>query len=1068
MIKVFRNHVCLCTVTTAILSFLQIGTGGGASSGEGRNGPYTITVTPLFSKYFSNSPYIISRFVREETFGHNILRGSNKILEGESGEREASGLGSEKLSLNKGAGVLSGRTDYHSLSEDRGDNGYAYIRYDKLRRKLILYDGGLYYMCDGCGMHTINEGSDGIYEITNKNVSRYLSNSTAVIVKGTDTKVLGKNITVSSQVPGRIFQYGVSVTEKGNVVLKSLSIKNTKVALHTSDGIIKVDGGTIGDSHRGIEAINNSVVILKDTKIETSNGKASLLSYDRSEVSMAGGLVDFTNSHGVSSTLGGKINLNYVKITGNGKEKNSNNYAVLHTDLGGPINLDGVTINAMNVHGVLSENTVRTSNSIPLPGNLSDNIDVTEVNIKSSSVTVEGERSYGIYFRGETPGEEFGNIGKLEEEKTLPRLEAINLRQTMFSAPDSVALYSTDSTYGVVNLTQSTLSGRSLLRAERGALVIILASASTLKGSTYVDKTSIAEIYLSNGSIWVLKQQKQREQREPNVADDSFVSFVSLINDSSINFKRLKSAPTYDYQTLRIGKGTGIVYKAQDGAHIYLNTYLNEGGDHEKQKTDRVLIHGDVSGKTTVYVRSMPGSPGGYTGIGGNNQGISLIQVSGTAGKDSFQLDGGYVTVGHSPYQYTLYAYGPESDLGKAHPSQRLVEGSGKFWDFRLENRYVTPEPEPGPRPEPEPGPRPEPEPGPRPEPEPGPHPEPEPSPPPGPFPEPTPPPRPDPGVKAVVPQVPTYLLLPNALFHSGLMHVGNQAKRLEALRTVSGGFLQSEEKPAFFVRGYGGDYRYTSNLSVLEYGYGGELGYNAVEAGVLLKTIEGEYSNTSFGVIGTYERLSLQPLEVEQSQKSAFDKWSVTAYGGLQCDTDFYLDGFLSYGLFKGDVVTLARGKTATLKGKPFSASVTAGKAFMVGEEGFVLDPQVQAIYQHIQFDKARDIDDFEIELGKLDQWTMRVGGRLTKTLAATDEARVVSLYGKLHLAHSFGKKQSVHFEDAFQLGAFGSSVETGLGFNARLSSNFTLHGDLSYQQRLTKAGFSGTSFSGGMRYQF
>ncbi|WP_375672698.1 autotransporter outer membrane beta-barrel domain-containing protein, partial [Bartonella sp. AA16SXTY] len=96
-------------------------------------------------------------------------------------------------------------------------------------------------------------------------------------------------------------------------------------------------------------------------------------------------------------------------------------------------------------------------------------------------------------------------------------------------------------------------------------------------------------------------------------------------------------------------------------------TYLNAGGELNKQKTDRVLIHGDVSGKTTVYVRSMPGSPGGYTGIGGNNQGISLIQVSGTAGKDSFQLDGGYVTVGHSPYQYTLYAYGPESDLGEAH-----------------------------------------------------------------------------------------------------------------------------------------------------------------------------------------------------------------------------------------------------------------------------------------------------------------------------------------------------------------------------------------------------------------
>lgn len=271
-----------------------------------------------------------------------------------------------------------------------------------------------------------------------------------------------------------------------------------------------------------------------------------------------------------------------------------------------------------------------------------------------------------------------------------------------------------------------------------------------------------------------------------------------------------------------------------------MNTYLNEGGSHGNQKTDRVLIHGDVEGTTTVHVRSMPGSPGGYTGNGGNNQGISIIQVSGMANQNSFQLDGGYVTAQHLPYQYMLYAYGPESDLGEAYPDQRLVKGDGKFWDFRLENRYIKPSPEP----RPEPGPRP------------------------GPSPEPTPPPRPDSGVKAVVPQVPTYLLLPNALFHTGLMHVGNQGKRLEALRIASGGLLKSDENPAFFVGGYGGSHRYVSNLSALEYGYGGELDYNAIEAGILLKTIEGESSSTSFGVIGTYERLSLQPLDVEQSQK--------------------------------------------------------------------------------------------------------------------------------------------------------------------------------------------------------
>ncbi|MGF7158174.1 hypothetical protein GGR09_001557, partial [Bartonella heixiaziensis] len=37
-----------------------------------------------------------------------------------------------------------------------------------------------------------------------------------------------------------------------------------------------------------------------------------------------------------------------------------------------------------------------------------------------------------------------------------------------------------------------------------------------------------------------------------------------------------------------------------------------------------------------------------------------------------------------------------------------------------------------------------------------------------------------------------------------------------------------------------------------------------------------------------------------------------------------------------------------------------------------------------------------------------------------------------------------------------------------AQLSSKFALHGDVTYQHKLTKAGFSGVSFSGGLRYHF
>ncbi len=139
-----------------------------------------------------------------------------------------------------------------------------------------------------------------------------------------------------------------------------------------------------------------------------------------------------------------------------------------------------------------------------------------------------------------------------------------------------------------------------------------------------------------------------------------------------------------------------------------------------------------------------------------------------------------------------------------------------------------------------------------------------------------------------------------------------------------------------------------------------------------------------------------------------------------------------------------------------------------MTGYEGLVFDPQIQIVYQNLLFDKASDVDGFDIEIGKLNQWVMRAGGRLSKTLPASQTGNIVSFSGKLHLAHSFAGKQFVHFGDKFQLGAFGSLLEAGIGFNAQLSSNFALHGDVTYQHKISKAGFSGTRFAGGLRYRF
>ncbi|CAK02073.1 autotransporter outer membrane beta-barrel domain-containing protein [Bartonella tribocorum] len=1062
MIKVFRNHVCLCACTTAILSLLQNGREVYAATQEEEGKPYVIKVIPVVSA--NSSPQ---------------LSGSNKHklpLKGESGGNYSPSM----INIGNNDEGISGGDDYRVLSGKEGEKrhqnggkGYEKNIDNTVRNEdsdergvnpAFYYYSGLYYVCDNCGTGPNNVKSTGegpkidnkSYRITNENASNYPPGPTAITVKGIGTEVRGKNVTVSSQVADETFLMGVHVLENGKIVLEDPIIKNTVIGLRASNGVIEVKNGEIGESHEGVDAADRSFVLLEDTEINTANGNASLLSYEHSEVWMSGGSVDFMNSHGVSSMLGGKINLENVKVTGKGKEKNSDNHAVVRADLEGTVNLKGTTIRAMDVHGILLENKV---NSIPLQevkdlsnedSHSESGVPVTEVNIKSSTININGAGSYGIYFQGEKPWSEGGDKKEgtsLGEEKSPPRLEIVNLDRTDFSVSDDTALYGENLISGAVSLMKSTLhSGNFLLKAEKGASITVLADGSTLEGRAHVDENSNAELYLGGRSTWILQQQLPKDQHK--VANDSSISLVSLMGGSSIHFKRQEPSSVDDHQTLRIGKGKGEVYRAREGASIFLNSYLNSGGALDHQKTDRVLIHGDVSGKTMLHVHAVAGSPGGYTGRGGNDEGLSIIQVSGEAKQDSFQLEGGYVALDELPYQYKLYGYGPESDLGKANAGQRLVEGSGEFWDFRLESRSIDSDikPKPDPRPTP-PAPTP-------------------PSPTPSPAPEPHPVPKP--GVRAVVPQVPTYLLLPNALRHLGLMNVSNQNKRLESLRIAAGGLLESHEKPFFFVRGYGGNQRYISNLSALEYGYDGELSYNALEAGVLLKAIENMYGTTSFGIIGSYEKFSLQPVNVEQSQKSTFDKWSVAAYGGMQHDAGFYVDGLVSYGFLKGDVLTTARGKTATLKGNPLSASLTTGKTFMVGEDGFVFDPQVQVVYQYLPFNKVRDVDGFDIDLGKIHQWVGRVGGRLTKMLVAGDEAQVISFYGKLHLAHGFEGKQFVHFKDAFQLGAFGSSLETGLGFNAQLSQNFALHGDLIYQHKLTKAGFSGTSFSGGLRYHF
>ncbi|USP02027.1 autotransporter outer membrane beta-barrel domain-containing protein [Bartonella taylorii] len=989
----------------------------------------------------------------------------------------------------------------------------------------------------------------------------------AIYVERKNTVVEAFQITVLGDNPDTISAYGGYVRYGGKLILTDSNFKDAP-GIRAHNAVISMTRGSIkGTSHAvyasGKEADIGLVNVNIDIQPDNLKTKGiAIVSGFGATVRMSDSAVTFNEIGSFSTRFGGRYFLDSVVIKGEGKKQDSivgnKNAAMLPQAFevfqASDVYLRGNSIQLTDMRGFLIKNFSGYADD---NGKLIQNYDSpysfknTNIKIERSDISVQEEGARGLYFHVAGPDESAKMLNlhyskTSEAKKVIAGVAFVSLSQTTFVVPDGIAIYATgDKSYraeGILELSNETkISGDLLLKAENNSSLLVKASASSLTGGMHVEDTSTARLELTHGSTWYLTKSKY------NGLQESVSSLSSLsLSDSTLIFD--DEDISNGYQTLRIGKRTDInegdkvvlsaykkAYSAEGNAQVKLSAFLDDEGLFDPQKTDRILIYGDVSGTTLVHMQNFLTTSGKEI-RDGKDQSLSLIQVSGMAQEDSFKLANSYTTVNGFPYQYRLRGYGPGSSFGEADATQRLVEGDGKFWDFRLEGIYVNPESDsseimpvissPSVLPDPsEPAPTdpaptpftsassssvpPDPSESVPPDPAPTPFtsvssssvlPDPsEPAPtdppptPPSPFvsptpsasdpsdpiptdlsPSPTPPVpikpdiQPELGIRAVVPQLPTYLLLPNALFHAGLLDLSTQNKKLEAIRSVSQNSLKSDENPAFFIRGYGGSHHYASNLSIFEYGYGAELDYTALEAGVLLKEIENLYNHTFFGVTGTYGNLSLYPLNVEQSKKSTFDKWSVSAYGSLQHDTGFYMDGLLSYGLFRGDVFTLARGKAATLKGKQLSTSLTSGKTFIIGHNGVVFDPQVQLVYQHLQFNRVRDVDDLDVDMGKFDQWTARFGGRLTKMFAGSEEGHVISFYSKLYLLHSFGDKQLVSFKKDFQLGAFGSSLEAGIGFNTRLSAKFVLHGDINYQHRLTKAGFSGISFSGNLHYHF
>uniref|UniRef100_UPI0035CFF413 hypothetical protein n=1 Tax=Bartonella sp. MU70NMGDW TaxID=3243561 RepID=UPI0035CFF413 len=555
-------------------------------------------------------------------------------------------------------------------------------------------------------------------------------------------------------------QYGSAVfaSEDGVIKLESSWIRDFDTGLYASyGGRIIMEKGKIHNAIMGAEAVNESLILLRDTEINVSgqqgggseeelilDNATGLRASTESVIDMKlGKVIVPTGGTVVVAENGGIIQLDSVSVTINGSKPNVAGQqpnaaaqqlsSVFSTD-GGFISFKNGNISHSNSVGIWafdndaedSENDARNSNttvkrieidepsveflsslgyaSYLIPkileqktrtGADAERTDerTAEVDfrirasVKSSTINLSGERSIGVYLDNQSDDSEQSQLKstQLQNKKSL-----VLLQKTTLNVPDGTAIVGNHMRGSVLIDNVSNVSGDSFLKALSTSEVSVFVNDSIVRGEAYAEKGSQGKLFLFNESKWHLTKSRFAKHNNES-CEDSCISFVKLDN-STISFLPLQNdanLQNYSYQMLRIGNGEGTVYTASGDSHIYFGAFVPADASEDSQLSDRLLIHGDVSGKTKVHVlpiRQNGDDQQDQSAQGYKPQSISIIQVYGEAREDSFTLNDSYVTISGSPYQYILRAYGPTTPLKMEYFDNKLVK-SKQIWDYRLESK---------------------------------------------------------------------------------------------------------------------------------------------------------------------------------------------------------------------------------------------------------------------------------------------------------------------------------------------------------------------------------------------
>lgn len=494
--------------------------------------------------------------------------------------------------------ILSYITDEESPIEIKDNNSISNGEYltTKDESHAVKVDDGVTGYINNASVMTSGDGSYGI-SVDSHNKVLYISDS--------DIKTSG------------------SVSDKGNNQDVNGGI--------TASAVVSEFGGTIvmnGDNSvetRGaysaglLSQVNDSGIVENNTRLETTD-KTNIVTYGENAVGVLA-----CSSPGESRTCVDAVD---------DEVSDSNSYEVIsRADL--KMNGGSITTNGTNSYGAYAngEKAYINLDYVALEtgehGSYAVAIRQGNIDIKNSSITTKGTKApiAKIYNGGELF---FSNVTAVSEQDKGISIDASNIDSQakialssveLSSALDSIDVNKTTTDVSILNRSIIT-PGNNILVNNTGGGLNIISSDSTLNGATKL-VSGTTTLKLSENTIW-------------NMKDDSVVTHLTN-SDSIINL-------SYDDgQTFTQGKTLTVKgnYVGNNG-QLNIRTVLGD----DKSATDRLIVDGNTSGSTTVYVKNAGGSGAATL------NGIELITVNGDESPaDAFRQGDARIAAGAFEYQ---------------------------------------------------------------------------------------------------------------------------------------------------------------------------------------------------------------------------------------------------------------------------------------------------------------------------------------------------------------------------------------------------------------------------------